>query len=59
MCFGLFSFLFFLKCGFIFSDDEQSKMESSSSSFDNYYPEIAKVIYIVNANSAYKVLNVS
>ncbi|XP_064296718.1 dedicator of cytokinesis protein 9 isoform X7 [Phalacrocorax carbo] len=23
-------------------DDEQSKMESSSSSFDNYYPEIAK-----------------
>ncbi|NXW15240.1 DOCK9 protein, partial [Circaetus pectoralis] len=40
-------------------DDEQSKMESSSSSFDNYYPEIAKVIYIVNANSGYKVLNIN
>lgn len=35
---------------FIISDDEQSKLESASSSFDNYYPEIAKVIYIVNVN---------
>lgn len=34
-------------------------MESSSSSFDNYYPEIAKVIYIVNASSGYQVVNVS
>lgn len=55
--FGIF--IFILKWGFIISDDEQSKLESSSSSFDNYYPEIAKVIYIVNVNLGYKIVNVS
>lgn len=43
---------------FLIADDEQSKMESSSSSFDSYYPEITKVIYIVNDYSGYKVLNI-
>lgn len=43
---------------FLIADDEQSKMESSSSSFDNYYPEIAKVIYIMNDYSGYRVLNI-
>lgn len=54
-----FVFVNFFICGFVISDDEQSKLESSSSSFDNYYPEIAKVIYIANSNSGYKVINMS
>lgn len=47
----------FLMCVLI-ADDEQSKMESSSSSFDSYYPEITKVIYIVNDYPGYEVLSI-